>query len=252
MHATADTMDFKFLLSLGAARDAGREAADSVGRMKSAPSILGLCVAMGGPILLAGPAGKALGDPHRLSTNLLGQILLWALVATILALVIFWERRPLGSIGLRPLGWHSVVWGLALAGALILLMPIWAGALSRIGLPPSYEGGFAKLAGLPPWFLVFASLTAGVAEETLYRGYALERLTSLTGSYWWGGLISLAVLTLAHLPGWGWGPIPIFFISGGLVTLFYVWRQDLLACIIAHAVTDTVGLISGISASSAS
>jgi uncharacterized protein len=219
--------------------------------MKSAPTVLGLCLALGGPILLASPASRALGDPKRLATNLLGQLLLWVLVTLILALVIFWERQPLHSIGLRPLQWQSIIWGLVLAGALMLLMPLWAGALSRVGLPPSYEGGLAKLAGLPRWFLVLAAVTAGVAEETLYRGYAIERLSALVGSYGWGGLISLIVLTLAHLPGWGWGPIPIFFISGGLVTLFYIWRQDLLACIIAHAVTDTVGLISLVSVSRA-
>lgn len=211
--------------------------------MKTAPTILGLCVAMGGPILLASEAGKILGDPHRLATNLLGQLILWALVALILALVVFWEKQPLRSIGLRPLGWSSVLWGLALAGAFILLNPVWAAMLSWIGLPPSFESGVAKLVGLPQWFLVLAAVTAGVAEETLYRGYAIERLSSLTGSYWWGGLISLVVFTLAHVPGWGWGPIPIFFISSVLGTLFYIWKRDLLACIIAHAVTDIVGLI---------
>lgn len=216
---------------------------------KVGPSIVGLCVALGGPILLAGPAVYVLGDSRGLATLLLGQLLLLSLVAVILALVVFWEKQPLVSIGLKRFHWQSVAWGLALASTLILLVPVWAGALSRLGLPPSYESGFAKLAGLPRWFLVFAALTAGVAEETLYRGYAIERLSSLTGSYWWGALISLAVFTLAHVPGWGSGPLLIFFISGGLITLFYVWKQDLLACMIAHAVTDIVGLISGVSAS---
>lgn len=221
-------------------------------RIKLAPSILGLSVALGVPILLAGPAGKALGDPNRLLTKLLGQFLLWVLVALILAFVVFWEKQPLRSIGLRAFGWRSVIWGLALAGAFILLTPVFTEVLNRMGIPPSFERGFAKLAALPRWFLVFAAVTAGVAEETLYRGYAVERLASLTGSYWWGGLISIAVFTLAHLPVWGWGPIPIFLISSVIGTLFYVWRRDLLACMIAHAVTDIVGLLAGVSASSAS
>ncbi len=32
--------------------------------------------------MLAGPASRALGDPDRLATDLLGEILLWALVAS--------------------------------------------------------------------------------------------------------------------------------------------------------------------------
>src|SRR5438552_12424106 len=98
-------------------------------RTKVVPSMLGLCAAMGEPILLAGPASKLLGEPNRLATHLLGQLILWALVALILALVVFWEKQSLRSIGLRPLGWQSVLWGLALAGAFILLNPVWAAVL---------------------------------------------------------------------------------------------------------------------------
>jgi uncharacterized protein len=219
--------------------------------MKVFPGMLGLCVALGGPILLASPASKVLGDPNRLETNLLGQLLLWVLVVFIIALVIYWEKQPLRSIGWRAFSWSSVLWGLALAGAFILLTPVWVEALRWVGLPPSFESGFTQLAGLPRWFLVLASVTAGVAEETLYRGYAVERLAMMTGSYWLGGLISLIIFTLAHVPAWGSGPLLVFLISGGLMTLFYVWKQDLLACIIAHAVTDIVGLISLVSSSRA-
>ena len=212
--------------------------------MKVVPSILGLCVALGGPILLASPASKVLGDPNRLATKLVGQLLLWALVVLILMLVVYWEKKSLRSIGLQPFRWQSILWGLALAVAFILLTPVWADVLRWIGLPPSFESGFTNLVGLPRWFLVLAAITAGIAEETLYRGYAVERLALLTGRYWLGGLISLVIFTLAHVPAWGTGPLLIFLISGGLITLFYVWKRDLLACIIAHAVTDTVGLIS--------
>ena len=201
---------------------------------------------MGGPILLASPASRLLGDPNRLVTKLLEQLVLWVMVVLIIALVVNWEKQPLRSIGLQPFKWRSVLWGLALAASLILLTPVWANTLSRVGIQPSFESGFAKLVGLPLWFLVLAAVTAGVAEETLYRGYAVERLAFLTGSYWLGGTISLVIFTLAHVPVWGSGPLLIFLLSGGLITLFYVWEHDLLACIIAHAVTDTVGLISAV------
>ena len=207
------------------------------------PTIVGLCIALGGPILLAGPAGYVLRNQHQLATELLGQFLLWMLVVLIVALVIFWEKQSLRSIGLKTLHWKSVAWGLSLGVVLMVLTPVWAGALRWMGMAPSYERGFAKLAELPRWFLVFAAVTAGVAEETLYRGYAIERLSTLMGSYWWGGVISLAVFTLAHVPVWGSGPLVMFFISGGLMTIFYVWKRDLLACIIAHALTDIVGLL---------
>ena len=101
----------------------------------------------------------------------------------------------------------------------------------------------ARLAGLPPWFLVFAAITAGVVEETLFRGYALERLGELTGSYTLAGICTLAIFALIHLPFWGWGPVVAFLIGGVVSTAFYVWRHDLMALIVAHALTDTLGLL---------
>jgi hypothetical protein len=32
-------------------------------------------------------------------------------------------------------------------------------------------------------------------------------------------------------------------VSGAVLTLFFIWRQDLLANILAHAATDAVGLL---------
>jgi hypothetical protein len=37
------------------------------------PPIVGLCVALGGPALLAGPAGSILGNPARLTSHIIDQ-----------------------------------------------------------------------------------------------------------------------------------------------------------------------------------
>jgi hypothetical protein len=59
-------------------------------------------------------------------------------------------------------------------------------ALRRLKLR-GFDAGLAKLAGLPPWNLVLAVLIGGASEELLDRGYAVDRVASLTGSYWNGG-----------------------------------------------------------------
>jgi membrane protease YdiL (CAAX protease family) len=53
------------------------------------------------------------------------------------------------------------------------------------------------------WYLVIAVVVGSIAEEVLYRGYAVECIASLTGSYWFGGIISVSVFGLAHVPLWG-------------------------------------------------
>ena len=70
-----------------------------------------------------------------------------------------------------------------------------------------FEDGLAKLAGAPSWFLVFAAITAGIAEETLCRGYAFTRLVELTGSFMTGAVATLALFAVAHLRLWGWGQV---------------------------------------------
>ena len=86
-------------------------------------------------------------------------------------------------------------------------------------------------------------IVGGITEELLYRGYAVERIATLRGSYWLGDLISVLVYGLAHVPMWGWGPALTTILSGGILTLFFVWRGDLVANIIAHVVTDLAGIV---------
>jgi len=54
--------------------------------------------------------------------------------------------------------------------------------------------------------------------------------------------LTLVFFALIHLPMWGWGPVLSFSISGAVLTAFYVWRQDLLANIVAHTIVDAMGL----------
>jgi membrane protease YdiL (CAAX protease family) len=179
--------------------------------MNTLPTITGLCVALAGPALLVSPAAKILGNPAILTTKLLEQAVLWVLFGLTIAIILLWERLPLSSIGLKPLSWQSFAWGLAVAGMLIVFVcPALIWALKKAGIP-GFESGLAKLTPLPIWLLVLAVGTAGIIEETLFRGYAIERLSSLTEIYWLGGLIALTIFVLVHLPSWGLGPMLTHF-----------------------------------------
>jgi membrane protease YdiL (CAAX protease family) len=108
---------------------------------------------------------------------------------------------------------------------------------------PWFSAGLSKLAAYPVWYLVLAVLIGGTAEEFLYRGYAVERLASLTGSCWTAGIISVFLSGLAHIPMWGWPAALTTVVSGALATAFYIWRRDLLANIIAHVAADFAGIV---------
>ena len=206
-------------------------------------TLVGIAIGFLGPLLLASPASRVLGDPARVRTMLFYQLAMWAFLAAVLWIVLAVERRPLASIGLRPPGVRSIASGLALAAVIMwVLTPLNVWLLGKLGLA-GFEEGIATAGRMPPWLLAFAVLTAGVVEEVLYRGYPLERIAEWTGSAVLAGAITVIVFALVHWPTWGAGPVLTFVISGAFVTGYYVWQRDLTATIVAHVVTDAMGLI---------
>jgi uncharacterized protein len=208
-------------------------------------TVFGLAIAMLGPILIAITSERSMLPSNRLGRLLLAQAGLIATVAAVLAVVFFWERNPVSSIGLKSLSVQSFAWGIGLAVFLMYIFsPLAYWALRRFSVS-GFDRGLSRLQGLPVWYLVFAVVIGGVAEEILYRGYAVERITALTGSLWLAAVIPVVVFALAHVPLWGWGPAVATLLSGGVLMAFYLWQRDLAANIVGHVVTDFAGIVVG-------
>jgi len=71
-------------------------------RIPARASLTGLAIAWGGTARLISPAARVLGDPARLQTALIGQIVLWTIAAAVVAIALFWEKQPLASLWLKP------------------------------------------------------------------------------------------------------------------------------------------------------
>jgi uncharacterized protein len=204
---------------------------------------IGIAIGFFGPLLLSSPAARVLGDPERVRTMLFYQLAMWAFLAAVLWIVLGVERRPLASIGLRPPGVRSIAMGLGLAAVTMwVLTPFNVWLLGKLGLA-GFEEGIATARRMPTWLLAFAVLTAGVVEEVLYRGFPLERLAEATGSVAVAGAVTVLVFAAVHWPMWGAGPVLTFVVSGVVFTAFYVWQRDLTATVVAHVVTDAMGLL---------
>jgi membrane protease YdiL (CAAX protease family) len=65
----------------------------------------------------------------------------------------------------------------------------------------------------------------------------------LTGSTLIASVISLSAFGLAHVPLWGLAPALTTLVSGGIMTLMYVWRRDVVALMIAHVIADLFGIL---------
>jgi len=214
-----------------------------LGTAASARFVPGLVLAFAGPPAVAA-ASLALSPSAAATTaNVLGQLALWLLAAGLLAITRFVERLPLASIGLRPPTGSSVLAG-ALAAFVLLYAatPIGSWLVGSLGFA-DLGAGLARLRDLPRPVLVAAAVTAGAVEELLYRGYAIERLATLTGSTTLGAAIALAAFTLAHWPFWGAGAALFTLVPGAVLTALYVWKRDLGANVLAHAATAMVQLL---------
>jgi membrane protease YdiL (CAAX protease family) len=149
----------------------------------------------------------------------------------------------LTSIGLRRPTWLTVVSGLGLlVVSSYVLAPLTAPLQKALGTE-GMQAGIDQLAAMPPWFRVVVGLTGGMIEEIFYRGYAIERLATITGRAWLGGLISAVIFALSHVPVWGLGfALAADLPFGLLMTAFYLWRRDLLANILAHSTGIVVAM----------
>lgn len=204
-------------------------------------SLAGLFVALVLPATLSASAGELPLRETAIDAVLLNEAVVWSLALAVLAIVLFWERRPLSSIGLVRPTWAALAVGAGITVALLLLA-IGAGLVLKVTETPTGDKGQAALVmALPFWLQMFLSLSAGFTEEVLFRGYAIERMTELTGRRWLGAIVPVFVFGAAHAPFWGVLHALAAGIIGLLLTLVYLWRRNLWTNIAAHALFD--GLI---------
>lgn len=208
-----------------------------------AMTAIGILLALFGPpaVALVGP--KLEGSVGTVFGSIIGLGGIIAIVGCVFAITFRSEHQTLVSLGFQPLRWQSLVFGLGLAAFFVYAFtPAIVWVLARLPFG-GFETGLARTSAIPTWLLVITVLVVATAEEILYRGYAVERLAGITGNYWIAGAISVLVFGVAHIPNWGPGAALSTVISGAILTAFFVWQRDLTANIIAHVVTDLMGLV---------
>jgi membrane protease YdiL (CAAX protease family) len=85
-------------------------------------------------------------------------------------------------------------------------------------------------------------IRSGIIEELFFRGYAIERLESIGCGWVLSTAIPLAMFAATHWTG-GIENVILALAVGAVLTLFYVWRRDLVANMIGHGLSDLIGLV---------
>lgn len=197
------------------------------------PILLGVLLALFGFAL-----GRSL-----LSTGFF-QVYKWVLAGVLVVLVVAIEGRPLTSIGVRrPEEWDiwigvgTGVFGLVSLGVVTAVVG-WFG----------FEVGFAENGDAEPTIVaLFLSLgigiTAGITEEIAFRGYALERIESLTNSVWLAGGITSIIFIVGHYPSHDLGGLLAITPLTIVLTVAYVWRRNIFVPIIGHVFINGAGTV---------
>jgi uncharacterized protein len=162
-------------------------------------------------------------------------------VALLLALIAFrtLRRRP-SWFGIGMFGWRDVLAMVAALAGLFLL----AGALRWYFSIPSSREYLRKLGAIPLSLRALLVLTAGITEEFMYRGFALEELAALIGKRRLAALVSMVCFTAAHSVRVGLSPALLLVgCAGAVLTILYLWRRNLPVCMLMHVIVDGIGII---------
>lgn len=187
----------------------------------------------------------ARGEPAALTSEMLwaSDAMKWGITLLLLIVVVLWERRRLRSVGLRSPRLREVGIGLtAGVGWLLLAGLLSALVMGPLGLAVESETA-AELQGFGLVQRVSLVAAAAVSEEVCFRGFLMERVEELTGRSWLAVVATVALFVGGHVAHFD--PVTnLWQILGTLVLAFlYLWRRDLTAPIVVHAVVDGWGLI---------
>ena len=149
----------------------------------------------------------------------------------------------------RPESWpHAVAIGVAAGvGMELLALFVTEPVIARVvGADPGLEE-FRPVVGNLPLALIFIALSwllAAFGEEMVYRGYLMQRVADLAGSWAAALVIATLVFGYAHSPGQGLAGALQEGFSGLLLGLLYLASQRTLAVpIIAHGVANTLAFV---------
>jgi membrane protease YdiL (CAAX protease family) len=182
-------------------------------------------------------------NPTTLAAHAISVIAIALITLGVFAWATCGEGYALRRMGFGQCSWATPVLAIALTAFFVLVFgPIAHWVLARSG-SQGFGPGIEAVNQLPTAYLILAIVIVASAEELLYRGYAIARLSDLVGSHLVASIVSVIAFGLAHVPMWGWAPAATAIVSGGIVTVVYLWRQDILVLILTHIATDLYGIV---------
>jgi uncharacterized protein len=208
-------------------------------------------------LVLAAQAGLALRTMIRLGhmgaaanvnrVQLYERTILFQLLMFGLVLLGVWlNGSPLATVlGDR---WRSVreVFRDAGIGVAFLFVSIVLGSIvgGHRGTPDQAVQFLFPHGGLEIVMWILVSVTAGICEEAIYRGYLQRQFTALTKNISLGIILSTIIFGMSHAYQ-GFGRAFQIALLGGMSGILAHWRKSVRPGMVAHALQDIMGGLLG-------
>ena len=153
--------------------------------------------------------------------------------ASSLSELIGYDRHTLGQ---------AVMWALVTFG--IFNLTFCAGFLVLWLINPLYYSIYISYFRTPlPLFSVLfyttvVSITAGISEEIIWRGYAITRLEQVTSHRWLGVFVAAVSWSLFHFDPF---KTPVTIVSGVILGILYLKLRRIFPLIIGHMLFNIIG-----------
>ena len=172
----------------------------------------------------------------------------WGLVATVRGAVNDRGIKLRDLIGGRWSNWKDVVRDVAICIPFLIIWESSARLMHRLLGPDQAKsiGSLLPQSSVEVALWIAVSISAGICEEIVFRGYFQKQLTAYTHSLVGGVLLQGIVFGLGHSYQ-GFKQVVLISVLGMLYGWFAAWRGNLRANMIAHAWTDIwSGWLSGV------
>jgi len=155
------------------------------------------------------------------------------------------NKEPLHRIGWtlqtlpKEAGWGLVLFLPVMYSANMLESALHAAGLSAPSKLPSFlvAHGHANLV-----LAVILVIVVAIVEETIFRGYLILRLKTVTRNPWVAVLLSSVIFSIGHGYEGTAGVISVFWL-GVVFGVVYLWRRSLIAPMIIHFLIDFSSIV---------
>ena len=200
---------------------------------------IGLTVSLGGPLLFV----LVTKSFSMNSLSIPSRMVLWLLAILSLGIAAYGGGHWPARVGIGRFEWLDLLG--AAVGTIVMLAgsTLLQSSLTKLGFKnPQGSRLQKKIFSLSVPYRFFIIITSAVAEEILYRGYAIGIGREIWGSLSVAFTISLFVFVAAHMTHGLKALVSVFWICL-VMSFLFVLTNDLFACILAHFAVDAFGTL---------